>query len=110
MDGHLVWGGMAPFVVADWTPNPEHSLARLRGLEGTMTDAELLDQIQEIRAKNNVCHVGIQRLALEVAPERARALLRQIVEYDRQIGRLSHELSLTPEQRHSLHHVGEFSA
>lgn len=71
------------------------------------TDTELLDQIEALRAKNNVAHVAMQRLALEVAPDRARALLREIVTNDRLIGHLSHELSLTPEERHALHHMGE---
>lgn len=58
-----------------------------------MTDTELLDQIQEIRAKNNVPWMDILRLAFEVAPDRARFLVRQIVDYDQRIHELSERLA-----------------
>ncbi len=58
-----------------------------------MTDSELIDQIQEIRAKNNVAHVSLLRLAFEVAPERARAIVAEIVANDKAITALDEELA-----------------
>lgn len=70
------------------------SLCTIPTLQGTlMTDQQILDAIQEIRAKNNVLHVGIQRIALESAPDRTRTLLRQIVDNDRHITDLSELLA-----------------
>lgn len=57
-----------------------------------MTDDELLTQIEEIRVKNNHLHVGLYRLAFEVAPDRARAIVADIIELDRQIGELDQQL------------------
>lgn len=57
-----------------------------------MTNAELLDQIEAIRARNNTLHVDILRLAFEVAPERARAIVATIIDNDQQISELDRRL------------------
>lgn len=57
-----------------------------------MTDQEILDQIEAIRAKNNVAHVSIQRLALWAAPAETRKLLTEIIANDREISALSQQL------------------
>lgn len=49
---------------------------------------EVIDQIEEIRAKNNKAWMGLLRLALETAPARATALLAEINANDRKIGEL----------------------
>lgn len=53
-----------------------------------MTTEELLDAIEAIRVKNNKAHMDIYRLAFKHAPEEARAIVGQIMEYDRQISDL----------------------
>lgn len=58
-----------------------------------MTDDEILDAIQAIRARSNVLHVSVQRIALEMAPERTKELLREIIANDERITVLSKELA-----------------
>ncbi|MFH1623638.1 MAG: hypothetical protein ABID54_00590 [Pseudomonadota bacterium] len=52
----------------------------------------LLDQIQEIRARNNKHWMGILRLAFREAPEESKALMREITKYDGQISELTRQL------------------
>jgi len=58
--------------------------------------SDLIDEIEEIRENNNSLWMGILRLALEHAPDRARKLLSQINLNDSAISarlkRLSEEL------------------
>lgn len=46
-------------------------------------DDALIDRLQEIRSENNKRWMDIVRLAMELAPERARAIFRQIEANDR---------------------------
>jgi len=55
-------------------------------------DMKLLDEIQEIRARNNVPWMNIMRLAFRVAPEGARKLMAEITDMDNQITRLTEQL------------------
>lgn len=58
-----------------------------------MSDAELIDQIEAIRARNNTYWMDLVRLAVALAPQRAKALLRQIADGDGQVRRLTKELA-----------------
>lgn len=58
-----------------------------------MTDQEIIDEIQEIRAKNNINWMDVVRMCFELAPERARKLFSEIKECDRQIQKLSDQLA-----------------
>jgi hypothetical protein len=43
-----------------------------------METAELVDAMERVRVRNNTLWMDIIRLALEVAPERTKAILRDI--------------------------------
>ena len=58
-----------------------------------MTDEEIIDEIQEIRSRNNVNWMDVVRMCFELAPDRARALFSQIKECDRKIQQLSDRLA-----------------
>jgi len=52
----------------------------------------LLDQIQEIRARNNKNWMGILRLAFREAPEESKVLMREVTKCDVQINELTRQL------------------
>ena len=54
--------------------------------------SDLLDQIQEIRARNNKHWMGIMRLAFKHAPKEAKQLMRRITEADGEISKLTKQL------------------
>lgn len=54
---------------------------------------EVLGEIEQIRKRNNANWMDLARLAFEVAPERARAIMAKITEADSDINRLTKELS-----------------
>ena len=54
--------------------------------------SNLLDQIQEIRARNNNNWMGVMRLAFKHAPMEARALMRRITEADQEVSELTKQL------------------
>jgi len=56
--------------------------------------SELLDQIQEIRSKNNGNWMDILRLAFQYAPKEASALMMKITECDSQINQLTRQLAM----------------
>jgi hypothetical protein len=58
-----------------------------------MTDAELIDAIERIRARNNTHWMNLIRLAFEVATDRARAILQEIQRLDSEVARLTRELA-----------------
>jgi hypothetical protein len=43
-----------------------------------MTDAEIVDLIQEIRSRNNINWMGILKIALRYAPEETKVLLASV--------------------------------
>jgi len=59
-------------------------------------DKALLDQIEAIRARNNRYWMDLVRLALEHAPDEARALLRKIAYEDNQVRQLTEQLAGPP--------------
>lgn len=57
-----------------------------------MTDTDLIDSIQEVRAANNRLWMDIVRLAVTRAPKQAKKLLRQIRLNDLKVSELMGEL------------------
>jgi len=57
------------------------------------TDFEIIDQIEKIRAKNNVNWMDILRLGFIHAPDEARKLIGKVNESDNKISELLLELS-----------------
>jgi hypothetical protein len=57
-----------------------------------MGDQDIIDQIQEIRKKNNENWMGLLRIAFRESPEESRQLMRKITEHDRQISELTVKL------------------
>lgn len=55
--------------------------------------ADLVDQIQDIRTKNNVLWMDILRVALRRAPAETRRLLTEITANDRRVSRLTAKLA-----------------
>ncbi len=55
--------------------------------------SDLVDQIEVVRRRNNTFWMDLLRLALEVAPERAKAILGQIEEHDSEVTRLLREIA-----------------
>ena len=49
------------------------------------TDLEIIDEVENIRTKNNVNWMDILRLAFKHAPEDARELMGRVNEYDGRI-------------------------
>lgn len=58
-----------------------------------MSDAELIDAIEHIRLRNNTHWMNLVRLAFEVAPDRARAIMQEIQRCDGEVRRLTQELA-----------------
>ncbi len=58
-----------------------------------MTDAELIDRIEQIRARNNTHWMNLVRLAFELAPDRARYIMQEIQRLDGEVRRLTQELA-----------------
>lgn len=56
------------------------------------TDAELIDQIERVRASNNTHWMNLVRLAFEKAPREARAIMQEIVRLDGEVRRLTSSL------------------
>ena len=57
------------------------------------TDLEIIDEVANIREKNNVNWMDILRLAFKHAPEDARKLMGRVNEYDDRISDLLKELA-----------------
>ena len=56
------------------------------------SDAILIDQIEQIRGQNNRHWMNLVRLAFDLAPERARAIMQEIARCDGEVRRLTQEL------------------
>lgn len=57
------------------------------------TDSEIIDEIEKIRARNNVNWMDAVRLAFELDPDRARSIFKDIKECDARINELLNELA-----------------
>lgn len=51
-----------------------------------------IDEIEQIRSSNNKNWMDLLRLALEVAPERAKVIIAEIYKHDDKISKLIKEL------------------
>ena len=58
--------------------------------------AKLIDEIESVRARNNVNWMDILRLAFTYAPEEARLLMQQVNKSDQEISQLLSSLSELP--------------
>ena len=58
-----------------------------------MTSEDLINKLEEIRAKNNKSWMNLVRLAFKHAPDEARDIMKSIVDYDSQIGIITKQLS-----------------
>lgn len=57
------------------------------------TDLDIINEVEQIRSKNNVNWMDILRLAFQHAPDEARKLMGRVNEYDQRISDLLKELS-----------------
>lgn len=55
-------------------------------------DYVLIQELEEIRAKNNKSWMRLVKLAFKHAPEEAREVMKSIVDYDKQITEITNEL------------------
>ncbi len=58
-----------------------------------MTDSEIIDQIEQIRSKNNINWMNILRVAFKYAPGEAREIVSKINSDDKRISDLLKKLS-----------------
>ena len=58
-----------------------------------MTDIEIIDKIEKIRAKNNINWMNILRLAFKYSPDEAREIVKKINLDDTEISFLLKKLS-----------------
>ena len=61
--------------------------------ELNLTDVDLIIAIEEIRSKNNTYWMDLVRLAFELAPNRARAIMKNIRKCDKEINKLTDKLA-----------------
>ena len=78
-------------MLADFCESPVKEEDKSKGEE--IIDLKLLDEIEEIRRENNKHWMDILRLAFEVRPREAKALMRKITELDKKVSKLSEQLS-----------------
>jgi len=58
-----------------------------------MTDLEILDELEKVRAKNNINWMNILRLAFKNSPEEARKIMSEINKKDNEISIILEKLS-----------------
>lgn len=68
-------------------------LSDLLHMEKNRSDLDILNEIESIRAKNNILWMDVVRLCFELDATKARKIFSQIKEYDRQIHTLSKEIA-----------------
>ncbi len=57
------------------------------------TDDQIIDQIQEIRSRNNTHWMDVVRLAFRLAPEEARTIFKKIKQCDADVNELLKQLA-----------------
>ena len=62
--------------------------------EAIQEKRDLIDKIEEIRCRNNRSWMKILKLAFEIAPQEAAALMREINANDSDVGKLTQQLSV----------------
>lgn len=68
-------------------------LSDLLHMKKSRSDLDILNEIEQIRAKNNTLWMDVVRMCFELDPVRARSIFSQVKECDRKIQRLSEEIS-----------------
>ncbi len=68
-------------------------LDEIKGVSEMNVRNRLIEEIQSIRYQNNMNWMNLVRLAFEVAPERAKEIMRKISERDAEILELSKQLA-----------------
>lgn len=68
-------------------------LSDLLHMKKLRSDLDILNEIEQIRAKNNTLWMDVVRMCFELDPVRARLIFSQVKECDRKIQRLSEEIS-----------------
>ena len=61
--------------------------------DDTVTDEQLVNEIQVIRADNNKVWMNLVRLALRVAPKEAKAFFNEITDNDQKVSALLRQLA-----------------
>jgi len=61
--------------------------------DAVMTDEQLVNEIQVIRADNNKVWMNLVRLALRVAPKEAKAFFNEITDNDQKVSALLRQLA-----------------
>lgn len=56
-------------------------------------DKQIINQIQKIRARNNLAWMKILKISFKYAPEESRTIFKDIVHNDSEINKLSKELA-----------------
>jgi hypothetical protein len=59
----------------------------------TKTDLNLINEIQEIRAQNNIQWMAILKLSMQAYPKETKKILQKINKYDSMISKKTKELS-----------------
>lgn len=59
----------------------------------SLNDAQIISEIEKVRAKNNKCWMDILRLAFKNDKDEAKMIFKHITKNDAKINRLSKELS-----------------
>ena len=68
-------------------------LSDLLHMKKSRSDLDILNEIEQIRAKNNTLWMDVVRMCFELDPVRARSIFSQVKECDRKIQKLSEEIS-----------------
>lgn len=71
------------------SPQPRESVTK----RPLMTDEQIVDKIQSIRADNNKVWMNLVRLALRVAPKEAKAFFNEITDNDQKVSALLRQLA-----------------
>lgn len=66
---------------------------RNKQIMNNRTDLEIIKDIEEVRAKNNVNWMDILRLAFTHSPKEAKILISKVNDHDNEISKLLKELS-----------------
>lgn len=62
-------------------------------MKSERTDNDIINDIEKIRARNNVNWMDAVRLCFELAPEKARKIFKDIKDCDAKINELTEELA-----------------
>ena len=81
------------FIFADSSKKTIHLKQDVLFIPEKQGDQELINKIEEIRGKNNKRWMDLVRLAFDSVPDRAKDIMKDIVDYDKQIQEASSKLA-----------------